>query len=186
MIIRNENNGPEIPQKIPLNIAIVGGGRACKFLLEFLQNMSFPYLDIHIIGVCDINSEAPGLKMAKAMDIFTTNDFRDFFQFEKLDSIIELTNSRDVLLALVKSRPKGVGVVEHNIGRFFRSFYSLDERLKTAEHQISLEKLASTFLIQQSNAAIAVLNTDYTIADANDAYLKIIKKHERNGGRLLL
>jgi signal transduction histidine kinase len=110
------------------------------------------------------------------MGIFTTNDFNDFFKLKKLDSIIELTNSRDVLLDLVKLRPKGVGVVEHNFGRFFRSFYLLDERLKSAEYQINIEKLVANFLIKESNAAIVVLNTDYTIVDANDAYLKIIKK----------
>ena len=176
MMTKHENHSPDIPPKIPLNIAIVGGGRACKFFLELLKGNSFPYLDIHIVGVCDINPEAAGLKMAETMGIFTTNDFKDFFKLEKLDSIIELTNSRDVLLDLVKLRPKDVGVVEHNIGRFFRSFYLLDERLKSAEYQISLEKLATQFIIQESNAAIVVLNTDYTIVEANDAYLKMVKK----------
>jgi signal transduction histidine kinase len=176
MMTINENSGLDTPRKIPLNIAIVGGGRACKFFLELLKSNSFPYLDIHIVGVCDIKPEAVGLKMAKDMDIFTTSDFKDFFKFKNLDSIIELTNSREVLLDLVKSRPKGVGVVEHNIGRFFRSFYLLEERLKSAEYQVNIEKLVTSFLIKESNAAIVVLNTDYTIVDANDAYLKIIKK----------
>jgi signal transduction histidine kinase len=174
--MKNDNKSLDTPRKIPLKIAIVGGGRACKFFLELLKRDYFNYLDISIVGVCDINPEAIGLKMAKAMGIFTTNDFNDFFKLKKLDSIIELTNSRDVLLDLVKLRPKGVGVVEHNFGRFFRSFYLLDEQLKSAEHQINMEKLVANFLIKESNAAIVVLNTDYTIVDANDAYLKIINK----------
>ena len=116
--MKNENNSLDDPRKIPLKIAIVGGGRACKFFLELLKGNYFRYLDIDIVGVCDINPEAVGLKMAEGMGIFTTNDFNDFFKLKKLDSIIELTNSRDVLLDLVKLRPKGVGVVEHNFGRF--------------------------------------------------------------------
>ena len=39
-----------------------------------------------------------------------------------------------------------------------------------------MQKMSSDFLIQQSNAAIAVLNTDFTIAEANEAYLKMVKQ----------
>ena len=164
----------EIPNRLPLNIAIVGGGRACKFFLELLQTDYLKYLDIHLMGVCDIDPHAEGLLMAKQMGIFTTDNFRDFFKFKELNSIIELTNNRKVLLDLVKLRPKGVGILEHNIGRFFRLFYHVDQQLKSAEHQVTLQKMFSDFLIQQSNEAIVVLNTDYTITEVNDSYLNIV------------
>jgi signal transduction histidine kinase len=166
----------EIPIRLPLNIAIVGGGKACKFFLELLQTDYLRNIDINLMGVCDIDPEAEGLQMAKQMGIYTTNNFKDFFAFKDLDSILELTNSRDVLLDLVKLRPKGVGVLEHNIGQFFRLFYSVDQQLKTAEHQANLQKMFSDFLIQQSDAAIVVINTDFTISEANEPYLNIVNK----------
>jgi len=166
----------EIPTRLPLNIAIVGGGKACKFFLELLQTDYLKYLDINLIGVCDIDPQAEGLLMAEQLGIYTTDNFKDFFKFKDLDSIIELTNSRDVLLDLVKLRPKGVGVLEHNIGQFFRLFYNVDQQLKSAEYQASLQKMFADFLIQQSNEAIVVLNTDFTIAEANESYLNIINK----------
>lgn len=175
-MVTTTSTTPQATNKIPLNIAIVGGGRACKFFLDLLQSGYFPYLDIRILGVCDINPEAPGLQMAKEMGIYTTDDFREVFEFKNLDSIIELANSREVLLELVKLRPKGVGVVEHNFGQFFRSFYELDQRLKTVEHQANLAKMFSDFMIQQSTAAIVVINTDFTIDDVNEGYLKIVNK----------
>ncbi len=166
----------EIPTRLPLNIAIVGGGKACKFFLELLQTDYLKYLDINLIGVCDIDPEAEGLRMAEQMGIYTTDNFKDFFDFRNLDSIIELTNSRDVLLDLVKLRPKGVGVLEHNIGQFFRLFYNVDQQLKSAEYQANLQKMFSDFLIQQSNEAIVVLNTDFTITETNESYLNIVNK----------
>jgi two-component system, NtrC family, sensor kinase len=169
-------NGIEIPSRLPLNIAIVGGGRACKFFLELLQSDYLKYLDINLIGVCDINPEAEGLLMAKKMGIHTTDNFREFFAFKELNSIIELTNSRDVLLDLVKLRPKGVGVLEHNIGMIFRLFHDVDQQLKSAEYQASLQKMFSDFMIQQSNAAIVVINTDFTISEVNESYLNIVNK----------
>ncbi len=165
---------------LSLNIAIVGGGRTCRFFLELLQVNSFPFLDIHILGVCDINPNAEGLVIAKQMGIFTTNNFRDLFDFKNLDSILELTNSKDVLPELIKLRPKRVSILEHNIGRFLRSFFMMSQQLKSVEHEVILEKMSSDFLIQHSNAAIVVLNTNFEIVEANEAYLKIVGKSKED------
>ena len=173
---RMNKNTPETPNRLPLNIAIVGGGKACRFFLELLQTDYLRYLDINLMGVCDIDPEAEGLQMARQLGIYTTDNFKDFFAFKNLDSIIELTNSRDVLLDLVKLRPKGVGVLEHNIGQFFRLFYNVDQQLKIAEYHANLQKMFSDFLIQQSNEAIVVLNTDFTITEANESYLNIVNR----------
>jgi len=164
------------PQKLPLNIAIVGGGIACKLFLQLLKNESFPYLNINLVGVCDIRPEAEGLLMAKEMGIYTTDNFRDLFDIKDLDSIIELTNSKKVLLELIKLRPQRVGIVEHNIGRLLRSYFLIDQRLKSAEQQVNDQKMISEFLIQQANERIVVLNTDFMILEANEAYLKVTGK----------
>ncbi|MFH2220256.1 MAG: ATP-binding protein [Pseudomonadota bacterium] len=166
-----------------INLAIVGGGRTCKFFLELLRNEPFPLLNINIVGVCDIDPAAEGLSLAKKMGIFTTNNFHDLFQIEDLDSILELTGSRDVLLEIVRLRPKGVGVLEHNVGRLMRNLFNMNQRLKTTErdlksreHELITEKMFSNFLIQQSTAAIVILNADFTIVETNDAYLSTVKK----------
>jgi len=56
-------------KKKPLNIGIVGGGRACVYFLDLLETTFFPYLDLKILGVCDINVEAEGMIKAKKMGI---------------------------------------------------------------------------------------------------------------------
>jgi len=166
-----------------INLAIVGGGRTCKFFLELLRSESFPLLNINIVGVCDIDPTAQGLVLAKEMGIYTTNNFHDLFKIDKLDSIIELTGSREVLLEIVRLRPKGVGVLEHNIGRLLRNLFNINQRLKSTEqdlksteHELISEKMFSEFLIQQSTAAIVILETDFTIVEANDAYLQAVNK----------
>jgi signal transduction histidine kinase len=164
------------PKKLPLNIAIVGGGRACKFFLQLLKNESFPYLDINLVGVCDIKPDAEGLVMARQMGIYTTHDLKDIFDIEGLDGIIELTNSKETLLELIKFRPKTVGIVEHNIGRLLRYLFSIDQQLKSAEQQISREKMISEFIIQQTNERVVVLGPDFTISEVNEAYLKFVGK----------
>ena len=160
--------------KFLLKIAIVGGGRACKFFLDLLQRETFANLKVRIAGVCDIDPEAEGFKKARELGIYTTADFRDFFRIEDLDGIIELTNNNQVLLELIKLRPKRIGIIEHNIGRLLRSFFQIDEQLKSAEHQVSREKAVVDFLIRQAKQRIMILNTDFTIADVNEAWLNAV------------
>jgi len=175
-MVRNAQTHPELNEKLTVNIAIVGGGRACNYFLKLLQSDTLPLLNVNLVGVCDIDPRAEGLLMAKKMGIFTTSDFRDFFAIDNLDSILELTNRKQVLLELIKLRPKRVGILEHNIGRFLRNYFQMNQRLELAERRAARAKTVSDFIIRNSNAAIAIINTDFTIAEANEAYLETVNK----------
>ena len=161
---------------LSMNLAIVGGGRACKFFLELLQNETFSHLDIKLLGVCDINPEAEGFCLAKKMGIYTTDNFQDLFKIKDLDGVMELTGDRNVLLGLIRARPKGVGVLEYNISRLLRGFFIRDQRLKSVEGQVLREKMAADFLMQQVNERISVLSPDFIIIKANEAYLRAVGK----------
>ncbi len=161
-----------------INLAIVGGGRACKFFIELLQSEPLPYLNINILGVCDINPEAEGFVLANKLGIYTTCNFKDLFKTKNLNSIIDLTGSREVWLEIVRFKPKKVGVLEHNIGGLMRRLFDVNQSLESAERQLVIEKTFSDFLIQQSTAAIVILNTDFTIVETNEAYLKAVNKSE--------
>jgi len=163
-----------------INLAIVGGGRACKYFLDLLRIESFTYLKINIVGVCDLNPEAEGFVLAKKRGIYTTDNFQDLFKIKDLDSIIELTGKKDVLLEIIRLRPKSVGVIEHNIGRLMRRLFEVDQRLRSAKEQLIFEKNFSDFLIQQSTAAIVILNTDFEIVETNDPFLKVVNKSKKD------
>jgi two-component system NtrC family sensor kinase len=166
-----DNHAAAGNQGLSLNLAIVGGGRACKFFLDRLAHEALAHLSIQIIGVCDVNSQAEGMKEARNRGIYTTDNFHDLFSLDGLDGILELTNIREVLVELVKHRPKGVGILEHNIGRFIRDLFLTEARLQSTQAQLLHEKEISDFLIQQAKQWILVLNPDFTIADCNQAYL---------------
>ena len=72
---------------LTMNLAIVGGGRTCKSFMESLRKRSLPYLEINIVGVCDINPKAEGLLLAKKLGIYTTRDFRNFFSISGLNKL---------------------------------------------------------------------------------------------------
>ncbi len=178
----NSNFLSDVPA-LSINMVIVGGGRTCKSVLELLRNDPFPLLDIKILGVYDPNPKAEGFALAKKTGVFTTTDLPDLFSVKGLDSILELTGSKDILLEIIRLRPKGVGILEYHISRILRNLFDMNQRLtsaeqdlKSTEKELIAEKTFSSFLIQQSTAAIVIMNTDFTIVDTNDAYLKAVNK----------
>lgn len=166
-------------QKKKLNLAIVGGGRACKFFLDLLAEESFPYLDIRIACVCDTNPNAQGMLMAEKMGIPTTDDFKKVFKINNLDTVIELTNSK-ALPELIAMRPEGVGVIEHNFGRLLRHLFEVNQKLMLARRHASMERGYYDILFKQSNLGVVVLDTNFTIIDANDVYLRAVRKTGRH------
>ena len=162
--------------KLPLNLAIVGAGRNCKVFLDLLQKKPLAALNINIVGICDINPDAQGLCPAKKMGIYTTNNLRDLLMANDLDGVIDLTNNQEILIELVHLKPKGVGLLDHNFLNLLESLFNIDQRLKSAEQQVAIEKMAADFLIQQANERIVVLNTDFSIVEANEPYLKAVAR----------
>lgn len=172
----NNKTNKFAPETLSFNFAIIGGGQACDSFLELIRNGPCDFLNIKIAGVCDVNPEAEGLRRAEEMGIYTTNSFQDIFEIKNLDGVIELTGNREVLLELIRLRPKGIGIFEQNIGRFLSYICHTNQRLRSADQEIALEKKASEFLIQQANERIVVLNPDFTIDEANEPYLRAVGK----------
>ncbi len=95
------------------NIAIVGGGRKCKALLESLLSEDFDHKTPAIKGVADKNSQAVGIRYAQARGIFTTTDYRELFSMKDLDLVIELTNDDSLREILHNAKPPRVRLVDH-------------------------------------------------------------------------
>jgi len=162
--------------ELTLNLGIVGGGRTCKYFLELLQGNRFPYLSVNVVGVCDIDPDAEGVQLAQELGIPTTSDYLTIFNLPNLDGVIELTNDRGLLMELIRRRPKGVWVLEHNIGRLFRSLFLSDQMLKAKEDEVALERMVSDILLHHSNDRIVLLDPEFRILDANEGYLKAVSK----------
>jgi len=171
-----ENSEPleSYAQELTLNLAVVGGGKTCKALLELLREDLLPDLTINIVGVCDPNPEAEGLKMAKGLGIYTSDKYTDLFSIDNLSGLIELTRSKEVLLEVIRQRPKGLWVIDHNTARLIMRLFRLNETLKAKEQEVALERMVSEFLLQHGNERIVLLSPDFTILEASEAYLEAV------------
>jgi len=58
--------------KNTLNVAIVGAGQACMAVMDLISMDRFQQVQVNLVGIADINPDAPALKRAQALDIYTS------------------------------------------------------------------------------------------------------------------
>jgi len=102
-----------IDELLGSHIAIVGGGNFCKQLLQLLFSEDFKGQHPSIIGVADKDSRAEGLLYAKEMGIFTTADYRDLYELENLQVLMELTGDVKLGVIINITKPPGIKFFDH-------------------------------------------------------------------------
>jgi len=95
------------------NIAIVGGGRFCKRLLKLLFSELFEESRPVILGVADKSDRSEGLVYARELGIFTTSDYRDLYQLENLQILMEITTDVKLGALINATKPEGVKFFDH-------------------------------------------------------------------------
>lgn len=108
-----------------LNMAIVGGGTGCAAFIARLSAEDLSHLPLNLVGVADINPEAPGLKRASELNIYTTPDYRDLFALKDLNLILELTGDPEITAAIHKEKPPQVKFMDHTIAGLFWDLFHL-------------------------------------------------------------
>jgi len=111
-----------IRQLLGSNIAIVGGGRACKAFLEFLTDAVFAGQRPEVLGVADINQEADGIRYARSLGIPTCADYTELFRLDRLETLLELTNSRAIIETLRDAKPPTLRLIDHFEARAIRDY----------------------------------------------------------------
>ena len=102
-----------INELLESNIAIVGGGRFCKNLLELLFSEHFEEQRPSILGVADKDDQAEGLLYASRKGILTTRDYRELFELENLQTIMELTADDKLSVIINMTKPGEVRLIDH-------------------------------------------------------------------------
>lgn len=93
-------------------IAIVGGGKFCKQLLELLLSDCFPGKKPEILGVADIDDQAVGIHYARQNGIYTTDDYRDLYRLKGLRVLIEITNNPKIASDISNTKPDGIQLID--------------------------------------------------------------------------
>jgi len=155
-----------------MNVAIVGGGSRCLYLLNFTEKYIFQIISPKIVAVADINPDAVGFVKAKKQGLFVTLDYNDFFERRDIDLIIELTGDLDIYNDIIQKKEKNVRTIAHTTAILFWEIAGIarkehDTSLKLREAKTIYEVMINE-LIEED---VMVIDTDYRITDINDTML---------------
>jgi len=95
------------------NIAIIGGGNFCKNFIQLLFSEHLKDYRPTILGVADIDKAAKGLIYAKELGIFTTQDYRELYELENLEKLMELTGDTKLGAIINMMKPVEVELIDH-------------------------------------------------------------------------
>lgn len=114
-----------------IRIGVIGAGETGTPLLTQLLDASF----VEVVGVADLKDEMPGMAVARARGVKTTNDFMD---------IARLGNELDILIDVT-----GVHAVREKLRTFFQESGNhhtiiMHEMIAILMMSLSQNKLVST------------------------------------------
>lgn len=184
VVISPEKTWPDEPvgvvrgqqAEMPLNVAFVGGGKACLNLLQILGKERLSRLKMKILAVADINPKAPGILYAEKLNLFTTTSYQDLYSLEGLNFIIELTGSTDVKEAILKTKPERISLIGHRGARLLWDLVHMEvektELEKKRQESQEKERKQTQVILDSLPYRIMVVNDDMTIDGVNETFLK--------------
>jgi PAS domain S-box-containing protein len=168
-----------------MNIAVVGGGRRCKRLLEVIQSHTFKEISPKVVAVADLDNEAPGFVKAKNEKLFVSHDYNDFFKRDDIDLIIELTGSMDIYNDILSKKKKNVRAIANRTAQLFWEISRVSMLQQKTDQKLKETRARYKSLINELiQEDVMVIATDYKIMDINDNLLnKLGRRREEVIGR---
>lgn len=164
----------------PLNVAIIGGGKACNNLLKILDEDRLSRLRMNILGVFDVNPDAPGFRYARQLGLFATTRLQELSTLKGLNLIIELTGSDRAREEIFRLKPSGVSVIDHVAARLLWDLIQIEtektelewerqryEERREKETQVILDSLPYR---------VMVIDLDMTVERVNETFLKVFDR----------
>ncbi len=160
--------------KVPLQAAIIGGGKACENLLSILSQERLNLLNMRVLGVADPNPQSPGMVAARAMGIFTTDDFTKLYDLPGLNLLIELTGSNQVRERMIRSKPLDISSIDHRGARLLWDLVQIEidksQVERRAEEAIKAERDWFQKILDSLPDQITVLDRDMKIVTVNQTF----------------
>jgi len=108
-------------------VVIVGAGKGGRALLEMFMGDA----TVSILGVADVNPWAPGIELARRLNITVTTDFRQLVTDPNADLIIDVTGNPEVHRTIQRLKPPTAEVMGGVSAKFMWDL--LEERKRTEE-----------------------------------------------------
>lgn len=167
-----EGHGP-----LRLNTAIVGGGRGCVTFMQMAAEDRLGRFRLRVVGVADINPDAPGLIYARSVGVpLITDDYHELLEIPELQVILELTGSVEVRDELERIRPRHVRLIDHFGASVFWELYTAEESViaqrTEMRERVEQERQWIVQIFDSIPDEILVVDTNMKVQEANASFLR--------------
>ncbi|MDH5625920.1 MAG: Gfo/Idh/MocA family oxidoreductase, partial [Nitrospira sp.] len=133
------------------NVAIIGAGRGGTALMEIFADDPL----VRIVGVAEVDPQAPGVSLATQLGIPVTSDYRQLLAMERIDLIIDVSGNAEVWQLLQDFHRMGVTVIGGASAKFMWEL--IEARIRaTAEIERTLNKYQSLYRLYVKETGAAV------------------------------
>lgn len=132
-----------------MKVVIMGAGHGGTALLRVLHQMD----SVDVIGVVDIDKEAPGITLAKKIGIAVGASIQSFFA-RGVDVVLEVTGSDTVYRRLQEIKPKDTVIIPGNVVSVIMRL--IEERTQLVQVLHGKQRQIDTVLNSTHDAMIAV------------------------------
>ena len=141
------------------HVAIIGAGHGGTALLEIFANDPL----VEVVGVAEINPQAPGLRLAKRLKFPVTRRYQDLLELESVDLVIDVSGDPDVDQTLETFHRTGVAVIGGASAKFMWGL--IEARIRaTGEIEKALNRYQSLYRLYVKEAGAAVTEERTRIA----------------------
>ncbi len=141
------------------HVAIIGAGHGGTALIEIFATDPL----VRIVGVAEINPRAPGVALAKRLQIPVTADYRLLLNLERLDLVIDVSGNAAVGDRLESFHRMGVTIIGGASAKFM--WQLIEARIRaTAEIEKTLNKYQSLYRLYVKETGAAVTEERTRIA----------------------
>jgi len=161
----------------PTITAIIGGGNSFEAIFRMVQEDTLGRFRMSILGVADINPDAPGMRYARDIGVeLVTTDYRKLYEIPDLSLLIELTGSDEVRDEIERTRPRHVRLIDHFGARLFWELHQAEEAIIDQRTEMRERMQAERdWIIQIFDTIpdeVVVIDNDMIIRQANASYLQ--------------
>jgi two-component system sensor histidine kinase DegS len=150
------------------NVAIIGAGRGGTALMEIFADDPL----VRIVGVAEVDQQAPGVSLAKQLGIPVTRDYRQLLAMERVDLIIDVSGNAEVWQLLQDFHRMGVTIIGGASAKFMWEL--IEARIRaTAEIERTLNKYQSLYRLYVKETGAAVTDERTRIAcEIHDGFIQ--------------
>jgi two-component system NtrC family sensor kinase len=119
-----------------LKTVFVGGGHGCRAVLEMVVQNRLAVLSPQVLGVMDLNPDAPGMIFAREQGWPTFTTMEEALNLENLELVVEVTGIDEVLEEVTRLVGNRARIMDHQMARVF---WDLDEMAQNLRQELQIK-----------------------------------------------